>query len=90
MLEKNANVFADLSGLLEGLFDLDELFEENSGYFSLLRTWLGYAGGYEKVMYGTDWPLVNMEQYIHFMQRLIPEKHHEKVFYQTAKHVYHL
>lgn len=90
VLEKNANVFADLSGLLEGLFDLDELFEENSGYFSLLRTWLGYAGGYEKVMYGTDWPLVNMEQYIHFMQCLIPEKHHEKVFYQTAKHVYHL
>lgn len=90
VLEKNANVFADLSGLLEGLFDLDELFEENRGYFSLLRTWLGYAGGYEKVMYGTDWPLVNMEQYIHFMQCLIPEKHHEKVFYQTAKHVYHL
>lgn len=90
VLEKNANVFADLSGLLEGQVDLDSLFEENSGYFSLLRTWMGYAGGYEKLMYGTDWPLVNLEQYIGFIARLVPEKHHDKVFYETAKQVYHL
>lgn len=43
VLEKNAKVFADLSGLLEGLFDLDELFEENSGIFLFSARWLGYA-----------------------------------------------
>lgn len=90
VMEKNDNVFADLSGLLEGRIELDELFEENSGYFSLLRTWMGYAGGYEKLMYGTDWPLVNLEQYITFITRLVPERYHENVFYKTAKHVYRL
>lgn len=90
VMEKNDNVFADLSGLLEGQVQLDTLFAENSGYFSLLRTWMGYAGGYEKLMYGTDWPLVNLEQYQQFIARLVPERYHEKVFYQTAKHVYGL
>lgn len=90
VMEKNENVFADLSGLLEGRVDMDTLFQENEGYFSLLRTWMGYAGGYEKLMYGTDWPLVNLEQYIAFIARLVPECWHDKVFYETAKQVYSL
>lgn len=90
VMEKNENVFADLSGLLEGRPDLDALFEENSGYISQLRTWMGYAGGYQKLMYGTDWPLVNLEQYFAFVKRLVPEKYYEDVFYRTAKQVYGL
>lgn len=90
VMEKNKNVFADLSGLLEGRVDLDTLFRENEGYFSLLRTWMGYAGGYEKLMYGTDWPLVNLEQYLMFIARLVPERWHDAVFYQTAQQVYSL
>ena len=90
VMEKNENVFADLSGLLEGRVELDALFRENEGYFSLLRTWMGYAGGYEKLMYGTDWPLVNLEQYIAFAARLVPERWHDRVFYENAKRVYSL
>lgn len=90
VMEKNENVFADLSGLLEGRFDLDSLLEENSGYFDLLRTWMGYAGGYHKLMYGTDWPLVNLEQYLACIARIVPEQYHEDVFCQTAKQVYGL
>lgn len=90
VMEKNENVFADLSGLLEGRVNLDQLFRENKDYFSLLRTWMGYAGGYEKLMYGTDWPLVNLEQYIAFIACLVPERWHDKVFYENAKQVYAL
>lgn len=90
VMEKNNNVYADLSGLLEGKIDVDALMEENSGYISMLRVWMGYAGGYEKLMYGTDWPLVNLEQYISFIARLVPEKHHDAVFFYTAKQVYGL
>ena len=90
VMEKNRNVYADLSGLLEGRVDLDALCRDNEGYFSLLRTWMAYANGYEKLMYGTDWPLVNLEQYLTLFLHLIPARWHEAVFYQTARRVYAL
>ena len=40
VVEKNENVAADLSGLLEGKFDIPEFLEEQSGYISTLKTWL--------------------------------------------------
>lgn len=44
VLEKNPNVCADLSGLLEGRADLDRYFVERAGYVGLLRTWMDYLG----------------------------------------------
>lgn len=38
VLEKNDNVYADLSGLVEGIKDWDPWFEAQSGYVQLLRT----------------------------------------------------
>ncbi|MGN1031248.1 MAG: amidohydrolase family protein, partial [Butyricicoccaceae bacterium] len=56
VMEKNENVFADLSGLLEGHVNPDTLFEANADYLNHVRMWMGYAGGWEKIMYGTDFP----------------------------------
>ena len=41
-------------------------------------------------MYGTDFPIVNIEKYLEFAKRIIPEKYHEKVFYENAKRIYGL
>lgn len=90
VLEKNENVAADLSGLLEGRVDLDRFFQEKAGYVEQLRSWLGYLHEYDRIMYGTDWPLVNLEEYREFIQRLVPEIYHEKVFYKNAKAIYKL
>ena len=60
MVEKNPNVAADLSGLLEGRVDLDAYFREQAGYVFLLRTWLTAIQCWDKVMFGTDWPIVNL------------------------------
>ena len=90
VLEKNPNVCADLSGLLEGRVDLAEYFREQAGYVGLLRTWLTAIGQWDKVMYGTDWPIVNLEEYIRFIQRLVPEPHWEKVFFENANRIYRL
>lgn len=87
VLSKNPNVGADLSGLLEGIIHVDDFVREHEGYVEALRTWLGYFN-YRDVMFGTDWPLVNLEEYIDFIARVVPEKYHESVFYGNAARIY--
>lgn len=88
VVAKNENVFIDLSGLIEGEFDVDDYMKTYHGYVEHLRTWMTYLSEYEKFLFGTDWPLVRMEQYIEFIRRLTPEKHHPQIFHQNATHVF--
>lgn len=81
---KNPNVNIDLSGLLAGKPDVEELFRVNNGYFSYITTWLNYLGDYSRFMYGSDWPLINIPTYIECIKRLIPEQYQEDVFYNNA------
>ena len=90
VLSKNPNVSADLSGLLEGLVDLDRYVQEQEGYLFLLKTWMTAACSWEKLMYGTDWPIVNLGEYFSFIQRIVPEPHWEKVFFENANRIYGL
>lgn len=90
VLVKNPNVSADLSGLLEDPVDLNAWFQEQSGYASLLQTWLAAAGCWERLLYGSDWPIISPEKYIAFVQRLVPPKHWEAVFYENAARIYGL
>lgn len=89
VMSKNQNVAADLSGLLEGRVDMDVFFGEQSGYLSVLRTWLRYVD-FRDIMFGTDWPLANLKDYIEFMRRLVPEKYYEDVFRKNACRIYGL
>ncbi len=90
VLCKHPNISTDLSGLLEGFTDMDRYFQEQSGYIAHLSTWLYYMQCWDRVMYGTDFPLANMEQYIEFTAHLIPPQHHEAVFAENARRIYHL
>ena len=90
VVEKNRNVSADLSGLLEGRVNLESYFREQAGYVSLLRTWLTAILQWDDIMYGTDWPIVNLEEYIRFIQGIVPEEHWEKVFFHNANRIYGL
>lgn len=90
VVEKNENVAADLSGLLEGKVNFPSLLEKQRGYLETLRTWISYCDCYEKFMFGTDWPLANYGDYIAFTKWLIPEEHWEYVFYKNAETIYKL
>ena len=90
VMAKNPNVATDLSGFLDGRVDLDAYFEDQSGYIFLLKTWLNATCSWNRIMYATDWPIVNLEEYIRFIQRIVPEKHWEQVFFQNAKQIYRL
>jgi hypothetical protein len=90
VVEKNENVAADLSGLLEGKINFPALLDRQRGYFEALKTWIAYCDNYKKFMFGTDWPLANYGDYIEMVKWLIPEKEWEQVFSLTAKEVYGL
>jgi len=90
VIEKNENVASDLSGLLEGKLHMEAFLKEQSGYLTMLKTWISYVQDYGKLMFGTDWPLANYSDYIDITKKLIPEKHWEEVFSGTAKRIYSL
>lgn len=87
IIYKNSNVYADLSGLIVGTEK--ELKASSEGRFlDHLRHALVYANSYDKLLFGTDWPLVPVDPYIEFIKNLIPAEHHKDVFYNTAIKVF--
>lgn len=47
-----------------------------------------YADNYFKVLFGSDWPLVQLGPYIEFIKEIIPTEFHEHAFYKNALHVF--
>ena len=84
---KNKNVFIDLSGLIVGNAKDVEHFT-NDDFKSHIRRGLVYLDNYKKVMFGSDWPLVDLNSYIDFIKSLIPIEFHEDVFYSNAKKLF--
>ncbi len=79
---KNKNVFVDVSGWAEG----NKINPFNRRYFKEI---LEYAGP-DKIIYGSDWPLVSMKTYLGFFKKAIPKKHWNKVFYKNAASLFKL
>jgi len=87
---KNPNVFVDISGILVGNAGFITSQADINLLIDRYRQALVFLSNYEKVIYGTDWPLVPMGAYIEFCKKHIPIEHHEKVFYDNAVRVYKL
>ncbi|MCI6100694.1 MAG: amidohydrolase [Selenomonas sp.] len=91
VLEKNPNVVADLSGILEGkIADFPAFYRKQKYYIEQLKGWISYLDSYDRFMFGTDWPLANLTDYITFTKDIIPEKHWDAVFYENAVRIYQL
>jgi len=87
---KNANVYLDISGLFTASAEYISRQSSNPLLIDRYRQALAYLDNYDKVLYGTDWPLVPMGAYIDFCKKLIPPEAYDKVFYQNAIDVYRL
>ena len=85
---KNRNMFADLSGLIVGDHKEVNRVMNTKHFFDHFKHALAFCDHYEKFMFGTDWPLVRAEPYIHFIQNYLPESAWDDVFYNTAVRVY--
>ena len=90
VVEKNPNVFVDMSGLIAGNLSVIHYLRDMHGYVDQLKTWIHYVENYEKFMFGTDFPLTDFANYIELFKHIIPEKHQENFFYNNAMRVYKL
>lgn len=89
VMEKNPNVAVDLSGLLERKIpDMALFLQKKKGYVRMLNDWLEYLDCYDRVMFGTDWPLANLGDYIAFTKAFVPEAEWSKVFFASAAQIY--
>lgn len=90
VLVKNPNVSTDLSGLVEGQFHVMDYIKEYHGFVSQMQAALVYGGCWDRIMFGTDFPIVNYMDCIQFIRQLVPEIHWEKVFFDNANYIYKL
>jgi uncharacterized protein len=76
---KNRNVYMDFSGLREGKVESTRILDKH------IMWAIDYVGDDKKIMYGSDWPLIRMRDYIGWLKTLVPEKMQNMFFYQNAK-----
>jgi len=84
---KNANVYADFSGLVLGQFTeaFEEYMEEQIAEVIL------YAGEAGKFLYGSDWPICSMKSYVEFVRQLkMPEDHRHQILYENTRRLFKL
>ncbi|MGD7051232.1 amidohydrolase family protein [Sutcliffiella horikoshii] len=84
---KNKNMYADLSGLIVGTNQEINRHKKTRFLQHLLHA-LDYCDHYEKLMFGTDWPLISVEAYLSFIKEIIPKEYHQAVFHDTALRVF--
>lgn len=85
---KNINVSIDLSGIIGGNPKPMLLYDDNADFLRSLRTALLYMGDFERVMYGSDWPLPNIGMYLEAMSHIVPARYHEQFFYSNALRIF--
>lgn len=86
VLYKNPNVYADVSGL----FCLDQ--GPRTPYGKLMHQkitdLIAYAGA-SKLLYGTDWPVMEMKPYLDFVKTLpFSAREKERVFFKNAAELF--
>ncbi len=90
VMEHNSNVYADLSGLIEGNFTTKDFCETQHDYLILLKTWIKYIGDSKKFMFGTDWPAVNCIEYQKFISQLFDPSWLDDVMISNALKIYNI
>ena len=65
---KNPNVYADISGFVYGHFDA-----ASQGHFGRVTTeFVEVAGGCERLLFGSDWPISDQSSYVSVARRELP------------------
>lgn len=84
---KNANVYADISGLVLGEFT--EAFEDYMA--EEIRDVILYAGDPGRFLFGTDWPICSMKSYMSFVKQLaLPKESYDLIMGGNARRLFRL
>ncbi|MBO5993034.1 MAG: amidohydrolase family protein [Acidaminococcaceae bacterium] len=84
---KNENVFIDFSGLWEHRLT-QKREQEIRAFQKYVRMWLEYHELWDKIMYGSDWPLINIEDNVRNLGKIVPEEHWPGFYHDNALRVY--
>jgi len=87
---KNANVYLDGSAFLLGNLDKLDRADVDEYMVRPLKWVFNYVGDPTKLMYGSDWPHVDMRSNIKAFKRAIPKKHWKAVFHDNAVRLFKL
>ncbi len=90
---KNKNVWADLSGLI--VADPEDLRSEEKragieDVIDRVAAAVRFTEKFDRVLFGSDWPLVPMAAYRDIVRRMIPGEHHDRVFKANARELFNL
>jgi predicted TIM-barrel fold metal-dependent hydrolase len=93
IIYKNRNVWGELSGLI--VADPEDLRseEKRAGIEdTIVRVAAAarYTEKFDRIIFGSDWPLVPMAAYRDIVRRMIPGEHHDRVFKENARELYDL
>jgi uncharacterized protein len=87
ILYKNKNVYADISGLVTGNFTL----YDQRYYTYKIKELLSYLKMPHRLLYGTDWPISNIESYIKFVDKLkLTKQSRELLFFKNSSNIFRL
>lgn len=88
VLYKNDNVYADISGLVLG----DFTYEFERYLVTRVKDMIAYMGDPDRqLMYGSDWPLVEMGPYVKFMDNLeFGDEAWENIAWRTAAKLFRI
>ena len=85
---KNPNVVLDGSAFLVGDLRATSPEQIETYLVTPLRWIFGYVEDPSKLMFGTDWPLVEIGPYLEAFKRAIPREHWRAVLHDNAARVY--
>jgi len=87
---KNDNVYADTSGLMLGDLSKSNPEAVEELVVKPIRWFLTYVESPTKLLFGSDWPLVEIGPYVAAVKRAIPREHWDAVFHANARRVFRL
>lgn len=89
VLMKNKNVYADTSGFFTEYQSVTK--QEIEFFVKKMEELRDFMGGFEKLLFGTDFPLYNQKEYLDAVKLLsLSEKETELVFWKNANSIYNL
>jgi len=88
IVRKNPNVGTDISGLLIGSQAYLEEMGSDPLTLNEFRHALMYAVSWDKILFGSDWPLAPINAYLDLVRTIVPEKYLEKVLGGNAFNIF--
>jgi uncharacterized protein len=87
VIYKNENVVGDISGFTLGRFE--ERFEQYM--LQQMRQVIAFAGDPSSLLFGTDWPICDIESYIRFVHQLgLSEEEMELIYWRNSARIFKL